>query len=382
MIRLRRGRLPVLVCVLALFVAACGGDDDAGTDETPDATEATDATETADEGETTPDGDTEAPADDGTETSADAGGDGADLSALADAASADGSLTLYSVLDESVLQELGDRFTEEFGINVDFVRLVSSDLQQRFSAEADAGAPAADVIILSHSPFFADALDSGWLTPLADAGLPNFPGDLPEEYVVNDGGAAVVSVIPTSIVYNTDMVDAAPEDWTVYADEAYGDGLLQIATPDSSPISLAFWQLMRDEYGDEFLEDVAANNPVWHNSAVPATQAVAAGEGALGHPGVDAIVQNLQAEGAPVELAYPSVTTGPLTAVGLAEGSQNPDAAKLFAAWMLTEEATEFLADASGAGSPYGYNVTEGFQPPQVPSPDQAAELMEMLGAG
>lgn len=355
-----RGRLPVLLFVLALFVAACGGGEEAGTDEPTDGGGA----------------ETEAPTDDATEP--DGGGD-SDLEALAAAAQEEGSLTLYGVLDESVLQSLSEEFSQEFGVTLNFIRLVSSDLQQRFSAEADAGAPAADAIILSHSPFFAEALDSGWLTPLDEAGLPNFPGDFPAEYIVNDGAAAVASVVATSIVYNTDLVETPPTDWTDYADPAYSGGLLQIARPDSSPISLAFWQLMRDEYGDEFLQDVAANDPVWHNSAVPATQAVAAGEGALGHPGVDAIVANLQGEGAPIEQAMPALTSGPLTAVGLSADAQNPNAAKLFAAWILSEEGSQFLAEASGAGSPYGFNLPEDFRPPQVPSEEQAQELMQLL---
>lgn len=368
MIRGLVGRLPVLLCLFALVAAGCGGDAEPSGNETP-----------AGAGTTTtssPGGAATSPADGGaTEIEGEA-----DLDALAEAAREEGSMTLYGVLDESVLQDLAAQFSQEYGVNVDVVRLVSADLQQRFAAEADAGAPAADAIILSHSPFFNEAFDSGWLTPLDDAGLPNFPGDFPEQYIVNDGGAAVVSVIPTTMVYNTEVVESPPTDWQDYADPAYAGGLLHIARPDSSPISLAFWQMLREEYGDEYLQDVAANEPVWHNSAVPATQAVAAGEGALGHPGVDAIVKNLQGEGAPIEQVMPELTSGPLTAIGLAEGAQNPNAAKLFAAWLLTEDGARFLADASSAGSPYGYNLPEDFRPPQVPNEEQAAELMELLG--
>ncbi len=54
---------------------------------------------------------------------------------------------------------------------------------------------------------------------------------------------------------------------------------------------------------------------------MPVTQAVAAGEGQIGHPGVSAIVNNLIEQGAPVEIVEMSPTTGPEAAIGISNDS-------------------------------------------------------------
>lgn len=305
--------------------------------------------------------------------------DDPELRELVTAAQEEGSLTLYGVPDEPLLQSLGEEFTELYGVEVESIRLVSADLAQRFSSEAGADAPESDAILLTHSPFYAEALEEGWLTPLSEADVPEQPDDYPEDFLVDDGETALVSLVPTSMVYNTDSVDGEPSSWEDYADPEF-QGQLAIAEPASSPANLAFWQLMRDEYGDDFLRGVADNEPTWHNSAVSGTQAVGAGEEALAHPGVQAIVDNLRGEGAPIDAIVPGPSTGPEIALGIAADSQNPNAAALFAHYMLSEEGSTHLAEISNAASPYGYGLEE-FQRPQEVSDEQGEEIVELLGA-
>src|SRR5690606_34284755 len=81
-------------------------------------------------------------------------------------------------------------FEEKYDVAVEAIRLVTGDLTQRFAAEAEAGAPVADVIVSTHSPFFDEALANEWLVPLSEAGIPDHPGDFPEEDLENDGATA------------------------------------------------------------------------------------------------------------------------------------------------------------------------------------------------
>jgi iron(III) transport system substrate-binding protein len=303
----------------------------------------------------------------------------AELEQLVAAAQEENCLTLYGVPDESALEAVTDAFTAEYDIPVSFVRLVSADLAQRFSSEAAAGAPVADLILLTHSPFYADALGKGWLTPVDEAGVPAFPGDFPEGYSADDAATPIVQLVPTSLVYNTDLVQEAPTSWEAYAEPAY-QGELLFAEPMSSPANVAFWQLMRETYGDEFLRGVAANEPGWYNSAVPATQAVAAGEGGLGFPGVRPIVASLQDAGAPVETAALSPTTGPEIALGLTANSPCGNAARLFANYVLSEEGNTYLNELSGDSSPYAPDAGEFVRPAPVPDAE-AQEISRLLGA-
>lgn len=303
----------------------------------------------------------------------------AELDELVSAAQEEGCLTVYGTVDESILQAVTDAFTEQYDVPASFVRLVSADLSQRFSTEAQAGATVADAILLTASPFYGEALSNGWLQPVDEAELPAFPGEFPEDYTADDGATPVVSLVPTTMVYNTDLVTDPPTSWEAYADPA-NKGELLLAEPSSSPANVAFWALMREEYGDEFLEAVAANEPRWYNSAVPATQGVAAGEGSLGFPGVAAIVAGLQEANAPVDAAAPTPTTGPEIGLGLAAESPCPNAGKLFANYLLSEDGNVYFNEVSDAISPYGEDAQDFSRPTPVPEAE-AAEISALLGA-
>jgi iron(III) transport system substrate-binding protein len=304
--------------------------------------------------------------------------DSAELDALVADAKKENCLTLYGAPDESILKSVTDAFTKQYGIPVSYVRLVSADLTQRYSSEAQAGAEVADVILLTSSPFYADALDKGWLQPVDKAGLPAFPGEFPADYTADDGATPVVSLVPTTMVYNTDLVDEAPKSWEAYGDSKY-KGELLFAEPSSSPANLSFWELMRKTYGDDFLKAVAANQPKWYNSAVPATQGVAAGEGSLGFPGVAAIVKSLQDSGAPVDDTVLAPTTGPEIALGLSAKSPCQAAGKLFANYLLSKEGNTYFNEVSDAISPYAENVSDFVRPTPVDDAE-AAQIEQLLG--
>lgn len=300
--------------------------------------------------------------------------------ALVEEARAAGSVTLYSMVDEAVLRDVADDFQSAYGVKVEPVRLVSSDLAQRFSSEASTGKSPADLIMLTDSPFYDEALGEGWITPFSEVDLPSsLTGDFPEELYTHDGSVPMVSFVPTDMVYNTDQVDSAPTSWEAYADPAYA-GQLQIAEVDSSPANVAFWSLVRNEYGDGLLEEIGANNPTVSGGAVPGTQAVAAGEATLGHPGVLPVVESLKGSGAPVEIASLSPTTGPEVGLGLAENSPNPAGAKLLAAYLMSEEGNLSFNEAASQISPFDAEGMERFTRTTDVEMSEAAELKSLLG--
>lgn len=355
---------------LALVIAACGNGEEAA----PESAEQ--PTEDADDGDQAPDEDPgEDPADDPDD--GDEAGDDV-LDDLIAAAEEEGQLTFYSVPDESIARGISEEFMDRYDIQVDFVRLVSADLAQRYSAEAAAGAPAADLILISDSPFLTEAFDEGWLVPIDEAGLPDY-SEFPEDFITQGGKSAVVSVNPTVLGYNTDLVDEEPEDWTVLADPAW-EGNLAISDPTTSVANLFFWDLLRETYGDDFLRDVAANNPTFTPGAVPSAQAVGAGEVAFGVPAVSAIYDNIAGEGAPVAYASPEVTTGSEIAVGISADGENPNAARLFAHFVITQEGNELLTLPYNTASPYGGNLPDGYQRPNNAALGNEDLIYELLG--
>ncbi|KXX59174.1 ABC transporter substrate-binding protein [Rhodococcus sp. LB1] len=303
----------------------------------------------------------------------------AETQALVTEAKNAGPVTFYSMLDESTLRALSEDFSKNYGVRVEPVRLVTADLIQRYSAEASSGESAADIMLLTDSGFFADALAKDWITPIAKQDLPPAADTFPKDYLTHDGSAAVVSLIPSEMVINSDDTSDTPSDWKAYADTQF-KGKLMLTKPDSSPANIAFWSLMKQQYGDDFLEQIAANQPQFMNSAVPLTQGIAAGEAQVGFPGVAAIVNNLTKQGAPVQLVSLAPTTGPEAALALSKNSSNPAGAKLLASYLMSEAGNKLLNDDSDGISPYDPEGTKRFTRVENIKLADAAQINALLG--
>src|SRR5690606_40057078 len=94
-------------------------------------------------------------------------------------------------------------------------------------------------------------------------------------------------------------------------------------------------RILKEEYGEEFLEGLADNDIKKVDSAIPGTQQVAAGESLTTFPSLPSVVNPLQKSGAPVELACLAPTTGAEQYSTVAEGSPHPNAALLLANFLM-----------------------------------------------
>lgn len=359
-----RGWLSVLVVLLlSIGLAACG-DDEGGTDDSASTTEAA-TDDTAAE---------EQPGDDA-DTAVD------DLIA---AAQEEGSLVWYSVPAEAIAKAVSDAFSEEFGIEVEFQRLASSDLAARYGSEAETGDPVADAVVMSNTPFVAEGADNGWFVPLADADIPGFPGDWPEQFLVDERGTAIVSIEPSGISYNTDKVgeDELPETWADLADPRW-EGQILMADPAGSPAYIDFWTVVLEGEGPEVLEGIAANVAGTYPSAVPLHEALGAGEGAIAIPGVGSIVSGAVERGAPIGFLTPDLTTGPEIVALISEGAAHPNAARLFVWWLMFGEGESILNGLDTTASP---GTGEGMPASYTRNPPNAQEnrdqILQLLGVG
>ncbi|MFG1943925.1 ABC transporter substrate-binding protein [Nonomuraea sp. NPDC048826] len=273
------------------------------------------------------------------------------LRTLVEAARKEGELVWYSVPAENIAKAVSDDFAKKYGIKVKFIRLTSSDLAQRFAAEAETGKPAADLFVGSYTPFVPQALAKGWTVKLADAGIPEYPNGYPEKYLLPDDGTAVVQVQPSGIAVNSQQAGGAIKDWQDILDPKW-KGKVILVDPRTSAAYTPFWNLIVKEYGEEFLTKLKAQNPIVAPGSAPATQQLAAGEGAIVMPGVQSITDDLKGKGAPVEYVQPEASTGPEIVPGLAAKAAHPNAARLFVHYLMSEEGNAKLNAMPGSGSP------------------------------
>lgn len=299
-------------------------------------------------------------ADEGPTTSDPGAGGDASLEELIAAAQAEGTLTFYQTPAETIAQKAADAFADKYDIEVNFVRLTGGELSTRYSAEASSGAVVADLIIPSYEELIDQGLADGTFVPLKDAGIPGFD-EFPDAGLLADGGTAIVTYNPSALSWNTEALGDAPvpESFADLAAPAY-KGKLLLTDPSTSQAYLGFWTHMLNEFGEDTVRAIVANNVRLYGSVVPMTESLSAGEGAVTGPNVGLVVEGAKRNGAPLEWALPEVTTGPVIVLAISADAPSPNAARLFAHFVFSEEGQAIYSGDPGSFS--ATNLPAGFK--------------------
>lgn len=309
-----------------------------------------------------------------------------DLAALIEAAKAEGSLTYFNDFPPAINDRIAAEFQAEYGITIEYLALNSALLIERFAAEADAGALSADVTSMAQTAdFFVEAIDKGWAIPIQEAGIPALEdGSYPEEFLQEDV-SATVGIFPFLILYNENSLDSAmvPASFEDLTDPKYKDQIV-IVDPATNNAFVGFYDVLRESYGEEWFQGVLANNPKFYPAASAGAQAMMAGEGLVMTPAAHAVAQALRDSGAPVGTVLPPITTGPQFNLLMTnpETAQHPNAAKLFANWMLTKESNiHALGDL--AYSPFDTErLPSGFAVMPTVTDQMRTNIMQLLKLG
>lgn len=344
--RMLRGRLVVAVLSAAIVATGCGSDEPT-TEPPPDDSEASDS---------------ESPM----------AGDAMDE--LVAAAQEEGQLVWYNALT-GIDEPAARAFEERYGITVENTRVPTSDLQARYGAEQDAGAPSADVVVISESPFIDDSISKGWVTPLDEAGIPGYPWDYPALFLQD--GRAVVQARPWGILYDPNVMseDEVPTSFAAWADPEWA-GIAAAPNPAASPAYNSIWNLMFEEYGGADFIRAVSENTEFYPSGAPMYEAVIAGEAKLGMLGNG----NATASG-DLAIVIPEKTTTNWGSVMISANAANPNAARLFAYWLMTEEGNQVISDAANVKTVFDPEVaTYLFVKPEDMPDGRMDEIIGLLG--
>lgn len=300
-----------------------------------------------------------------------AGSEGGDL---VEAAQNEGIVTWYVSIPDEPVQAAAAAFEEEYGIPVEVVRMGSPVLAQRYSTERDSGQSVGDLVTIPEAHVLDEYLEKGWIRELPADQVENM-ADWPEEALHKDAYFLVNSQ-PIGVAYNTDKLSASDvESWEDLLDPKL-KGEIDTADPQSFLSWTELLRILKEEYGEEFLEGLADNDIKKVDSAIPGTQQVAAGESLTTFPSLPSVVNPLQESGAPVELAYLAPTTGVEQYTAVAEGSPHPNAALLFANFLMSEKGQIALNEGFGI-SPLGELEGTLPEPEGYVTPDLSLALEE-----
>ncbi len=342
------------VAVAALTLSACAGEEAGGNE----------AAGTAEEGAETPE---EA---------------GNELDELVEAATEEGSVVIYATPAEPVLAAVAEGFEEEYGIPVEFIRLVGNDLTTRLSSEADTDSVYADVFISGNPAFMTDAIESGWVrNPLEE--IPGLADEWPSDFIDEELNSAVLQVDLMAVGYHTDHVEESelPASWADLADDRW-DGQILAAEASAGETMLMNYYMLYREYGEDFLRDYASNIAQGFPSMVPMTESLNAGEGHLAAPVGAILPWNANASGAPVDtLIFDDYIWGAEASVGLTEGSPNPNAGALLAHYMYFGGGHDILTEPFGTTSPVSEDFPSGYERADFDGARENRDLiLELMG--
>ena len=259
---------------------------------------------------------------------------GADRDArLVERARQEGTLVLYTSLAPTESKPLAEAFEKKFGIKVELWRALSDKVVQRVITEAQGRRHAVDVVETNgpememlarekllaefHSPHVAD------LPPHAVPAHRLWMPDRMTYFVVG---------------YNTTKVQRAeiPATYEGFVDPKW-KGRIGIEATDAEWMATLIKTWGNDK-GMDYFRKLSAMRPDVRTGHVLLAQLVASGEVQVGLTMYNSNVESLKRKGAPIDFVPVQPVAARPQGIGVARNAPHPNAALLFADFVLSEE--------------------------------------------
>ncbi len=308
------------------------------------------------------------------------------------AAKKEGTLTIYGDVTP-MLREALKAFQNKYGIQMEIVFGISTDITEKWLKERDAGLAIADVFHLSSglAPSMKPkggfvAVDPHFILPEASDPKLWLQGKLPFVDPVDKTVLALNSTYTSYVTVNTDIVKEGQlkSYRDLYSPQWKDKVVFFDPTVPSASLGLAVF-LMKDifglEGGKDFFRQFAASRPAITRDAAQQIDWVVRGKNPIGVGVGSAVSSDYKARGAPVTINR-FVEGGSINAgSGILEvppNSPHPNATKVYINWLMTEEGQAVFA--KGMAAPpmrLGVNV-EGIDPAKIPLPGEKVFLYDL----
>ncbi len=285
---------------------------------------------------------------------------------LVKAAQEEGTLVVYGSCEEDYLAAACNHFQEVFGIETQYQRLSTGEVQAKI--EEENGNPSADVWFGGTSDPYNVVTTEGLLEPYEAANATHITDD---KYRDADGNWYGIYTGLLGIMYNKDEVARLgvepPEDFADLTDPQYKD-LIWSSNYNTAGTAKLIVNTMIQKYGHDegiqFLVDLDKNIQVYTKSGSGPSKNIGTGECTIGlgflHDGIFQIVDQGYEN---IELVIPSSGTScEVGATAIFKGAKHPNAAKLWIEYALSPECVE-LAAQNGS---YQFLVIDNAEQPAV----------------
>lgn len=285
---------------------------------------------------------------------------------LVKAAKDEGTLVVYGSCEEDYLAAACNHFQELYGIEVQYQRLSTGEVQAKI--EEENGNPSGDVWFGGTTDPYNVATAEGLLEPYK---ANNATHILKPKYMDADGNWYGIYTGLLGIMYNKDELDRkgldAPQDFKDLTDEKY-KGLIWSSNYNTAGTAKLIINTAIQKYGHDdgikWLVDLDKNIAVYTKSGSGPSKNIGTGECTIGlgflHDGIYQIVDNGYEN---IGLQIPtSGTSCEVGATAIFKGAKHANAAKLWIEYALSPECVE-LAAQNGS---YQFLVIDNAEQPQV----------------
>ena len=276
------------------------------------------------------------------------------LEALIAAAKKEGQLVLYSSESDKQVADTSKAFEAKYGIKVQATRLVAGAVTSRYAGERAGNTVVADAIVVANEPFITD--NPSWWLPVNEAAIPGY-NKYPAAAKSNTFVTLNYNVI--GIAWNTNLVKPADEPKNyldIVNNPAFAaKGSIVYADPRATPSAMNLFKILVEKHGEEFFKKLMERGVAIAASSSPGVQQIAAGANKVMIGNFANNAQSVIAAGGPVKYrAVADPATGVDNLLAISNGAKNPNAARLYAAFRISEEGQKVMCLAKGSTSPLG----------------------------
>ena len=268
---------------------------------------------------------------------------------LIEAAKAEGTLVVYGSCEEEYLAVACEKFQELYGIEVQYQRLSTGEVQSK--VEEEAGNPSGDVWFGGTTDPYNVCAAEGLLEAYEAENASHLLG---EAYRDKDGYWYGIYKGILGFMVNRDELDrmgiAVPQDWADLTKPEY-EGLVWLSNYNTAGTAKLVINTMIQKYGHDegiqYLVDLDKNVHVYTKSGSGPSKNVGTGECVVGigflHDGITQIVDNGYGN---IELIIPSSGTSyEIGATAIFAGCEHPNAAKLWIEFALSPDCVNLAQD-------------------------------------
>jgi len=261
-------------------------------------------------------------------------------------AKAEGKLVWYTSTPIETGQKIVNLFEKEYGIKVEMFRSGGSAILRRFQQEMDAGRVGVDLLTTSDPAAAALMTKKGLFAPFKPKNFDKVP-----DAAKDPNGNFIAQRLNLMTLYlRNDKIAAAdePTTWDALLDPKY-KGKMVMPDPSFTSLLVSVVGMMSQIKGWEYFEKLRKNDVMIVQGNQQVSDMLKRGERLIAVGSLDSYAAEDRAAGHPLKTLYPSdgvfVIPSPTSVV---KGSPNPNAARLFAEFMLSDPVQNLFPAEGG----------------------------------